>query len=130
MARLSFRMFCSILYKMEIKRHILKIAGGGKYIFEAIRAGKKKVETRAGTVKYQKIKTGDFLIFSCDGEKFEKKIKKVKHFSGIKEILKVYKPEEINPRTHSEKEAKEVYYSFPGYKEKIEQFGLFAFELE
>ena len=115
---------------MESKKHTLVFAQINKDIFEAIRDGKKKVETRAGTVKYQKIKVGDVIVLSCAGEKFEKKIKKIRHFSGIEEILKVYKPEEINPKTHSEEEAAQMYHSFPGYKEKIELFGLFAFEVE
>ena len=76
------------------------------------------------------MKEGDVIILSCAWDKFEKKIKKVRHFSGVEEILKVYKPEEINPNNRTLEEATKVYYSFPGYKEKIEKFGIMAFELE
>jgi hypothetical protein len=34
------------------------------------------------------------------------------------------------PDLSSKEEAKKRYYSYPNYKEKIEQFGLLAFELE
>ena len=115
---------------METKSHIIVFAQINKDIFEDIRSGKKKVETRAGSVKYQKIKSGDTLIMSCGGKKFQKKIKKVAYFKSIKEILKKYTPEEINPRTHSEREATEMYHSFSGYKEKIKKFGIIAFELK
>ncbi len=113
-----------------VAKHTLRFAEINKDIFQAIRDGRKKVETRAGSTKYQKIKSGDVLVLSCSGKKFEKKIQKVRHFSSIKEILKKYKPEEINPKTHSLEETEKMYYSFTGYKEKIKKLGLFAFELE
>jgi len=34
------------------------------------------------------------------------------------------------PFVNSLEEMKQVYYSFPNYKEKIEEFGLVVFELE
>jgi ASC-1-like (ASCH) protein len=55
-----------------MKKYILKIAETGRYIFDAIKKGKKKVETRAGTEKYQKIVAGDILVFSCGKDSFEK----------------------------------------------------------
>ena len=115
---------------MESKRYNLAVAEINRDTFDFIRNGKKKIETRAGSVKYQNIQNGDTLIFSCAGKKFEKRIKKVFHFKSIKEMLKKYDPNTINPLTHSEKELTDVYYSYPNYKEKIAEFGLLAFELE
>ena len=114
---------------MEPKKYILKFAQINKETFDFIRSGKKKIETRAGSVKYQKIKAGDVLVLSCAGERFEKRIKKVSHFKSIKDILKKYTPSQINPATKTEKELTGVYYSYPNYKEKIKKFGLLAFEL-
>jgi ASC-1-like (ASCH) protein len=113
-----------------MKKHILKIAQTGRYIFDAIKKGQKKIETRAGTEKYQKIVAGDILVFSCGKDSFEKEVKKVKHFKTIKALLKVYKPQEINPKTKTEKETVEMYYSFPDYEQKIKDFGILAFELK
>lgn len=113
-----------------MKKHILKFAQINKDTFEAIRDGRKRVETRAATIKYKDIVAGDVLEMSCDGDKFEKKIKKVRHFPSISELLKVYKPEDINPTLHSEEALTKKYHSFPNYEEKIKEFGLVAFELE
>ena len=115
---------------MESNKHILTFAEINRDVFDLIRNGEKKVETRAGTVKHQKVKTGDVLIFSCGDDRFEKTVKKVSHFAGIKELLQKYTPEQINLKIHSEQELTEKYYIFPNYKEKITEFGLLAFELE
>jgi len=112
------------------KNHTLVFAEVNKDTFEAIRSGKKKIETRAGSVKYQKVKSGDTLIMSCAGKEFPKKVKKVRHFKSIPALFKVYTPYEINDKTKSVAEATKVYYGYSGYKEKIAKFGLFAFELE
>ena len=108
---------------------ILRFRQINKDIFEAIKNGKKKIETRAGSPKYFNIKAGDALVFVCGKERFEKKIKKVSKFKSIAALHKVYKPIEINPRTKTLAESKKMYYSFPGYKEKIKRYGLIALEL-
>jgi ASC-1-like (ASCH) protein len=107
----------------------LEIRDINKDIFEAIRDGKKKVETRAATPKYSDIKSGDRVDFVCGNESFVKQIKKVETFKTISEMLDKYEVEEINPKIRSEKELEDMYYSFPNYKEKIEKYGLIAFEL-
>lgn len=99
-----------------------------KDIFEMLKSGKKPVETRAATAKYKKIKAGDEMEFSCDGERFEKTVAKVTHFDSIETLLKNYKPETINPKLKTKEEIMEMYHSFPGYKEKIEKEGIVAIE--
>ena len=101
-----------------------------KDIFEIIRRGGKKVETRAATPKYQQIKEGSVVIFFCEGEQFEKKVSKVNYFKSIESLLETYAPEEINPRLKTKEEIIELYYSFRNYKEKIEEFGLVAIEVQ
>lgn len=113
-----------------MKTHILRIRADGKYIFEAIKSGKKKVETRAATSKYSKIQKGDKLKFVCDKESFEKEVTKVKIYKTITAILKDYTPQEINPKTKTKDETINMYYSFPKYQEKIKEFGLVAFKLK
>lgn len=101
-----------------------------KDIFEMVRDGRKKVETRASTVKYKNMKVGDEMVFSCDGASFQKKISKVSHFMSIDDLLQVYVPSDINPKLHTREEIVEMYHSFPGYKQKIKESGLVAIELE
>lgn len=100
-----------------------------KDIFEAIKNGRKNVETRAATARYKNIKKGDALTLVCGKDKFQKIIKTVKTFKTIRALLKKYKPSEINPNLKSAKELEEMYNSFPGYREKIKKSGLIALEL-
>lgn len=99
-----------------------------KEIFEMLRDGRKRIETRAATSKYQGIEKGEIITFSCSGERFEKEVKKVTHFTSIDELLKKYKPTDINPTRKTKEEIIEMYHSFPGYKEKIEKEGIIAVE--
>lgn len=98
--------------------------------FEALRRGQKKIETRAASIKYQKILPGDVLVFKCGQEKFEKIVKKVSVFKDVASLFSKYKWKDIMPLANSKAEAEAAYDSFPGYKEKIKKFGLVAFELK
>lgn len=100
-----------------------------KDIFEAIRRSKKKVETLAATVKYRNIRTGDRIIFICGRSRFEKKVKRATVFKSIPAMLKKYKIKDIMPKLSSADELKEVYFSYPKYREKIRRFGIIALEL-
>lgn len=114
---------------MENKKIILRIRSKDRDIFLAIKNGRKKIETRAASKKFNSIKTGDKLILVCGKEKIERYAKKVKVFKTTKALLKKYKPQQINPKAFSEKEITKIYYSFPKYKEKIKKYGLIAVEL-
>jgi len=108
---------------------ILRFRAENKDIFEAIRSGNKKVETRAGSPRYFNIKIGDVLVFVCGKDKFEKKVKNVSKFKSIKALHEIYKPVEINSQTKTIQESKSMYYSFPGYREKIKKYGIIALEI-
>ncbi len=97
-------------------------------IFESIRDGKKKIETRA-CGKYDNALPGDILEFECGDEKFEKVAKSVRKFKNVDEMLEVYKPNEINPALQTAEELKSLYNEFPGYTERLEKFGIIAFEI-
>lgn len=45
-------------------------------------------------------------------------------------VFKKYKPVQINPKTRTPLEARKMWYSFPGYKEKIEKFGILVWRLK
>src|SRR4029077_15417035 len=102
-----------------MKTHVLRFRVVNKDTFHALESGKKKVETRAGTVRYSKIEVGDGLKFVCGKESFQRGVAKKKTFKSIKAILKEYKPWEINPKLKTESETMDMYYSFPKYRDKI-----------
>lgn len=111
------------------KKYTLRFRAVDKDTFEAIKNGKKKIETRAGSPKYFDIKAGDTLVFVCGKSRFSRKIKKVRKFKSIEALHKIYKPLTINHKTRTIADSKKVYYSYPRYQEKIKKYGLIAMEL-
>lgn len=111
------------------KKIIFRIREADRAIFEAIASGKKKVETRAATVKFKNIKQEDTIMLVCGKDKLEKSVKKAKIFKNIAALLKEYNFRDINPAAGSLKDLEKMYDNFPGYKEKIKEYGLIALEL-
>ena len=116
--------------EQKSKSHTLPFAKENLNTWELIKSGKKSLETRAGGPKYIDIKAGDTIVFSCLGKKFSKKVIKVINFKTVSAMLKKYKPNEINPTITTAKELQSSYDSFPGYKERLKEFGILAFVLE
>lgn len=114
---------------MDRKTLRLRFREINRGIFDAIRDGRKKVETRAATVRYQKTEKGDRVMLVCGKDVFEKKVVDVQIFKSIDTLLKKYKVRQINPNVKTEEELRKLYYSFPGYREKIKRYGLVAIEL-
>ncbi len=114
---------------MHGKKYTFIFAHENKNSFDNIQSGRKTLETRAGSLKYQTIKVGDILVMYCDGERFEKKVTRVAHFDSIRDLLKVYSVKRINPDLDTEEELTYTYYSYPGYEERIKKFGMLVFEL-
>ncbi|MEK7493881.1 MAG: ASCH domain-containing protein [Patescibacteria group bacterium] len=110
--------------------HHLKFRAENKDVFEAVRDGRKKIETRAATEKFRDIKRGDAVRLVCGDDAFTKTVKNTELFSSINALLEKYKPQDINPACASVKDIRAMYHSFPNYKEKIEEYGLIALELE
>ncbi|MDD5145585.1 MAG: hypothetical protein PHF44_01965 [Candidatus Pacebacteria bacterium] len=108
----------------------LRFRQADRKIFNAIKSGEKRVETRAATTKFLNLKRGDGLRFVCGKDRFEKQVKKFAIFKSIDELVKKYKVKEINPFICSSEDLKKMYYSFPNYKEKIKKYGIIALELE
>jgi ASC-1-like (ASCH) protein len=99
-----------------------------KDIFDMLRSGEKKIETRAATSKYKHMQAGETVMFVCDGETFERAVSKISHFDSISSLLKAYPPGSINPKARTEEEITAMYHSFPGYEEKIRSCGIVALE--
>lgn len=115
---------------MSIKAHILQIRSADKSIFDAIKSGKKKVETRAATVRNIKMEAGDEIVFVCGKEKLTKTIKKATTYKTIKAMLKDHKVAAIAPELKTENELRDMYFAWPSYRDKIKEHGLIALELK
>jgi ASC-1-like (ASCH) protein len=113
------------------KKRIIRASfrGADRNIFQAIKNGYKKIETRAATKKYKTIEAGDVFRFVCGDEILDKVIIGVTHFNSIAELVKKYKPKDINPGSHSVEDLQKMYDSFTGYTEDIPKYGIMAFEL-
>ncbi|MBU1177342.1 MAG: hypothetical protein V1901_00410 [Patescibacteria group bacterium] len=112
-----------------MKKYILPVRQADRNIYDFIKNGQKKVETRIAGPKYENIKDGDIIIFKCGQDKFERIVKNVCKFKSVDKMLKVYNPQDINPNIDNIKDLKLMYDSFSGYKEKIKKYGIIAFKL-
>ena len=109
---------------------MLNIREGDRIIFDMIKSGEKSIETRAGTVKFRNVAVGDTLVIKCGKDRFEKEVVDIYTFKSIEELLDTLDLKEIMPQVKSVSEAEKIWYSFSGYKEKIEKYGLVAFRLK
>lgn len=115
--------------KITKKIRQLRVRQADREIFEAVRMGRKKVETRAASPKFSNIKAGDTIILKCGREKIEKKVKKAVIFKEIKDVFKKYRPQDILPGAKSSAELEKMWFSFPGYKEKTKKYGVICLEI-
>lgn len=115
---------------MGNKTHVLRFRAVDRNIFNAIRNGKKKIETRAATPRYRNIKVGDVLVFRCGKTHFRKTALRVNVYKTIESLARKYKPKEINPAVSTIEELRKTYFSFSGYREKIKKYGLIAVRLK
>lgn len=113
-----------------MKKVVLRFRAVDQDIFEAIKNGTKKVETRAATEKFSSLVVGDMLVLTCGGGRFEKRISKATHFNSLGELFDTYEVGEVLPAADSLEEARKIYHSFPGYEAKIKKYGIMALELE
>lgn len=116
----------------------------GEDIFNPLKDNRKTIELRAGKPKDAEKYWGDFNVgdtieFSLADEKtdqiistagsIKKIIKKIKHFDNFEELFKIYKAEQDYPGVN-EKELKNWWLSKSIFKERIEKYGIWVFELE
>ena len=113
----------------KAKRITLRFRVVDRKNFNEVKDGTKRVETRAATERYRNIKKGDVLIVVCGKSRITKVVKKAHHFSSITAMIKVIPMRKIMPSVSSMTELRKAYYSYPGYKEKIQRYGLVAWEI-
>ncbi len=106
-------------------------------IFEQIKNGTKTVETRALNPDEPERYFGDLAvgdILEClavdTGEVLNKKIIRVAIYYDFEDYLQTEDLTKIFGLETSIDAAREKHYSFPGYKERLDKYGIIAFELE
>ncbi len=127
--------------KLKPKTWDLKIYDG-EQIFESLKNGTKRFETRAGKPEgadkdWREFKVGDVINFSLIEEKTEKKLSNetiakeivsIHHFSNLDKLLSAFNVKEIHP--YRPEEYRLWWESRPSFKERIEKYGIWAFELK
>ncbi|MEK7630187.1 MAG: hypothetical protein AAB432_02265 [Patescibacteria group bacterium] len=113
-----------------VKRYVFRIRKAEKAIFDAIESGRKKVETRAASVRYRDIKAGDEITFVCGSSKLKKKVTRARRFDSVDAMLRIYKARNINPESSSKEDLQKMYDHFPAYGDKIRKRGLIVLELK
>lgn len=97
--------------------------------FEAIRDGKKSVETRAATPKYRQVQVGDCLTVVCGDQKVCKQVQSVQIFPSIEAMLKEIPFSQIMPYAKTVEDVQREYDTYPNYQEKIAENGIVAWAL-
>lgn len=100
--------------------------------FEAIKAGTKIVEGRALTknreIPWDKLQKDDVIVFyTSRGDELKTQVKFLHHYSNVKGMLEAEGIENVLSGEPKTIEAGiESYNSFMGYKEAIEESGIYA----
>jgi ASC-1-like (ASCH) protein len=112
-----------------MRKFILRFRVTDKANFIEIKNGLKVIETRAATLKYREIKVGDMLVIVCGKQRLERKVKRVLTFTSIGSMVKRIPYKKIMPSVNSLAELRQIYYGYPGYKEKLKKHGVIAFDI-
>jgi len=113
-----------------MKTWTLRFRAADKKNLTEIKDGLKSIETRAATEKYRGIKRGDTLILVCGKQRIERLVGHVKIFKTINALFQSVPFRKIMPSAESEEEARNIYYSYPGYREKIRKYGIIAMTIK
>ena len=116
-------------HAVKHKTIILRFRQVNRDVFDAIKNGIKKVETRAATERYRSMKVGDTLVFRCGKNSSERRVQSVEIFRTLAALFRKHKVTDINPKAKSAEELEKIYYSYSGYCEKIKKYGLIALVL-
>ena len=104
-------------------------------VFDTIKDWKKIVEGRAGWKVYN-LKPWEKIGFSFEDQKIEKTFVSIKYYQEkneietIKKYLETQWLENCLPHIKSVEQWIKLYLSFPWYKEKIRNFGIYAIRFE
>jgi ASC-1-like (ASCH) protein len=113
-----------------MKTYTLKFKAVDVDNFNEIRDGIKTIETRAGSPAYQDITKGDKLVIVCGKKKLTKTVTKVHKFKSLGALLKKLPLKRIMPQVKSASEARKIWNSYTGYKERLKKYGIIAWEIK
>jgi ASC-1-like (ASCH) protein len=97
-----------------MSRWVLPLLEENRQVFDLLSSGKKTVET----------------MFTCGDDKLERQVVSVRSFGSIEDLFAAIPIQKVMPWVRSREEAAEAYYGFPGYVERIAEFGIVAFEIK
>lgn len=112
-----------------MKTWVLRFRAVDKRNFDALCDGRKAVETRAATKRYRGIQAGDQVKVTCGKESVKKEVVAVEIFPSIEAMAEAIPFKNIMPYAETLDEVRNEYYGYPGYKEKIAEYGLVALTL-
>lgn len=111
----------------ERMHRTLRVRKEDRQLFDDVRTGRKSIETRAATAKYQNLAPGDTFTFVCGEERFTKEIREVFRWPSVEAMAKDVPFASVMPNAASLAEVKKTYASYPGYEAKIRAHGLIGF---
>lgn len=110
-----------------MRRCVVRFSQENRLSFDMVREGRKTIETRAGSPRYKDVAVGDTLVFICGSERFEKVVKRVFRADSPETYLELVDYRTVRPDAGSAEDTIAMWYQFPGYRERIAQFGLIGF---
>ena len=99
-------------------------------VFQALKDGSKDIEVRAGGPKYADVEPGDIAFFTYGNEILERPVARVYRLRSLGELLDKYSVSSLTPWLGSKEAYIQRMNGFPGYPERIAEFGLIVLELE
>ena len=122
--------------KIEYTENDIHFIGIEDLSFQAIKIGLKKIETRANTdlrpFDYSKIKAGDAIVFVNEqsGENLLTSVKRITHYKDSKTLLETEGTKGIISKDKTDIQyGIDLLNSFPGYKDSIKKYGIYAIEV-
>ena len=107
-----------------------RIRKADKGILEDLKSGRKSIETRAATRKFQSLAAGDTLTFVCGDERVTLRVRKVYRWKSVDAMARAISYKNVMPRAASLREVKAAYASWPRNEENIRKHGLLGFLME
>ena len=112
-----------------MSEYCLVIREQDRNVFDDIVQGRKIIETRAATPKYQSVRVGDWFTFVCGPDSVSKSIAGIAWYENIDDLYEHVSVEKVLPSAGSIEAAKRIHLGFPGYQDKLATYGVMAFEL-
>lgn len=111
---------------MDVQHHVPTL----EPYLSLIRSGKKQIEGRVFSPRYQKVKVGDLVRMYNQSAEIFCRITRICCYPTFKEMLLKEGLDKMVPNAKTVDEAVGIYRSFEGFAEKEKKFGAVAFGIE